>query len=559
MELKDIIAQQQALQQQQAATSGAATALSSGSLLKGAASGAKVGSAAGPYGAIIGGVIGGASGLLKGESSKRAAQEELSNMEVQNNVLENQRLNLQNATSTEFKMGGELTRFKGEDHAKGGIRIGKDEVEGEETMLDDYIFSNYLSPKGSKKTFAELSKKVDDEYYRKNDKFSEASKQARYASLRGQQDEINSKYTKAEDVPKQFRCGGKRGVGKDVMGRKYIMGGSLGEKYERGGPWRNVEGLNAEQSFTEAGIPYTDRTRFEFEKSARSGGLLPNYGVDNVFGAEYNNALNSGLGSGQLSNLTVPSELQGLSAPSLSSTPELSINTPPELATSDLGEVSSEVGADSSGGKFSKAGAVGGSLVQALPGLIAMASNFKTADKVNYGTVQAQTVDPNLLDPRRALQEVGTAFSGANEQLGGLQGGQYLSNRIASAAAEANARGRVAQKYDEANAQILNRTDLSNASARSQANLVNLQQATQQTQDRLQATGQGYQELSKATGAVLGAYNTNQRDAKMLPFVGTENYPVYMGKDGEPTLDFEASRDGVNYNQNIIGKSKKKK
>jgi hypothetical protein len=100
--------------------------------------------------------------------------------------------------------GGELNEFNGPSHEEGGITLGGDqpfaEVEGQETSakLPDesgeegqYIYSDRLKPKGSKRTFAQLSKSIENKYKRRpGDKLSEASKMRDLEALKAQQEQV---------------------------------------------------------------------------------------------------------------------------------------------------------------------------------------------------------------------------------------------------------------------------------------------------------------------------------------------------------------------------------
>jgi hypothetical protein len=186
-----------------------------------AAQGAQMGQAAGPYGMAIGagvGLVGGVTTSLLQHKKKANAF----NKAEMDNYMNNQGSNNQIPQSI-FAMGGELNQFHGPSHEEGGITLGGDqpfaEVEGQETSakLPDesgeegqYIYSDRLKPKGSKRTFAQLSKSIENKYKRRpGDKLSEASKMRDLESLKAQQEQVRESmvantYKKAYggDLPK---------------------------------------------------------------------------------------------------------------------------------------------------------------------------------------------------------------------------------------------------------------------------------------------------------------------------------------------------------------------
>jgi hypothetical protein len=97
-----------------------------------------------------------------------------------------------------------------EQNALGGVPIGPNAlVEQGETINNDFVFSDRLKPKGSKRTYAQLSKSVDTKYrLRPDDKLSKEAKQMDLDRLAMQQeaqkDEMSTKY-----MQKAMACGGK--------------------------------------------------------------------------------------------------------------------------------------------------------------------------------------------------------------------------------------------------------------------------------------------------------------------------------------------------------------
>ena len=102
-----------------------------------------------------------------------------------------------------YKQGGLMHINTGgthEQNALGGVPIGPNAlVEQGETINNDFVFSDRLKPKGSKRTYAQLSKSIDTKYkLRPDDKLSKEAKQMDLDNLAMQQEaqksEMATKY-----------------------------------------------------------------------------------------------------------------------------------------------------------------------------------------------------------------------------------------------------------------------------------------------------------------------------------------------------------------------------
>lgn len=91
-----------------------------------------------------------------------------------------------------FRQGGELTDINGPSHEMGGMSITPNaEAEGGETKIDDYIFSDFLKPQGSKQTFASKSKSIRNKFkLRPADKFSMEAQDNELKALIDEQESI---------------------------------------------------------------------------------------------------------------------------------------------------------------------------------------------------------------------------------------------------------------------------------------------------------------------------------------------------------------------------------
>jgi len=156
---------------------GGATA---GGALEGAATGAGLGAIGGPMGMAIGagvGAIGG--GIASHLGAKSANEAHRKRMEASQGAYDDSGIKrmMEHGGSMEQmpampEGNGDLNinHYEGNKHENGGIPLGDDtEVEAGETRVEDYIFSDKLTLGDTGKTFAELAKKIEKKYDRKDD------------------------------------------------------------------------------------------------------------------------------------------------------------------------------------------------------------------------------------------------------------------------------------------------------------------------------------------------------------------------------------------------------
>ena len=107
---------------------------------------------------------------------------------------------------------GNLTEYKGNGHEQGGIPLGQDtEVEGGETSIDDYVFSDRIMFEPKKKiTYADESKRINNRYKkRKGDKYAEEGKLRELEALKVSQEEIRASLGQSDTNTPQ---GGDNGI-----------------------------------------------------------------------------------------------------------------------------------------------------------------------------------------------------------------------------------------------------------------------------------------------------------------------------------------------------------
>lgn len=93
--------------------------------------------------------------------------------------------------------GGELpvNEFTGPTHEQGGIQLENAEVEGGETSVQDFVFSDNLVVPGTKpaRTFADESKRIENRYKRrKDDTYATTAKERELAKLAQQQEALKA-------------------------------------------------------------------------------------------------------------------------------------------------------------------------------------------------------------------------------------------------------------------------------------------------------------------------------------------------------------------------------
>lgn len=95
----------------------------------------------------------------------------------------------------QLEQGGQLplNEFNGLLHEQGGININAAEVEDGETSVKDYVFSDNLMIPGTKRTFAQESKRIDKRYSKRPyDRHATKSKERELQQLAQQQEQLKA-------------------------------------------------------------------------------------------------------------------------------------------------------------------------------------------------------------------------------------------------------------------------------------------------------------------------------------------------------------------------------
>ena len=158
----------------------------------------------------------------------------------------------------------ELKQYEGARHEQGGIPIDQNgvptdrnqavaEVEGKETKIDDYVFSDRNKVPGTKKTFAEVSKEIETRYadeIEDGDKIALKSRNLELEELKAKQEEVNAVIEQEKMAQQQAMMDMQQmqgGVDPNMMQNPMMM-----DSTQNSLPMMNTGGpipLDADQSF----------------------------------------------------------------------------------------------------------------------------------------------------------------------------------------------------------------------------------------------------------------------------------------------------------------------
>ena len=130
----------------------------------------------------------------------------------------NAALSAAKAVGPEIFPNGGLRTFEGNTHEQGGIKLGNDEVEDSETMVNlspdsDYIFSDRIIVPDTKQSFAAKSKRISKKYsLRPNDPYGKKSEELELKRLANEQELVKSKSKSLTTNANHMAMGGKRYV-----------------------------------------------------------------------------------------------------------------------------------------------------------------------------------------------------------------------------------------------------------------------------------------------------------------------------------------------------------
>ena len=471
-----------------------------GNIGQGASLGSSIGSAFGPIGTAVGLGVGAVGGLAYDYFTREDPNEAL--QLAKSNEINAQAAALSEKPKPTFQYGGgEMISFNGNADKIDGIELANKVVSHGEVQVGNYIFSNHLKPKGSKQTFAELAKKIDARYKGRDNIFTAESRKREFENLQKQHEIAR------EGLPENDKG--------------HFKNGGYKEHFYDGGKF-----------------PRTDYRLREWDGTAANwgkGALDPNRVQTDITPVLQNVTL-----SQLQANPNIVRTGYQPSGQTMQQAQTVIPNINPIEMSSNIGAASRDNGSgDTSGINWNKLGEAGAVM---LPNILGSAANAYLASKINYDRVSPTYQDTNLIDPNRALQQVGSTYSGANAALqSNTQGGQYLTNRLASAASEASKRAEIAQQYANANAGILNTASAANAQSQMQANMTNAQIQQQELGDRLSGYASSVQSLQQGASDYLKAWQEQRRTEQLMPFLGGPNFKAYLDAGYNPASLMEAT------------------
>lgn len=457
--------------------------------------GASVGSAFGPLGTAVGAGLGALGGGVMDIIGAQKAKEAKWDNYTQG--IQQEALQAQYQSKPAFKYGGgDLTEYKGDPNKVDGIELADKFVSNGEVKIGNYIFSNHLTPEGSKKTFAQLARNVDKKYQGRDNPFTKVAKEREISQL------VEKHEMARESV-------------EDSDSDGYKFGGYEKEKYANGGTY-----------------PREDMR----PRDLTTGELLPDRIVGNIQGLGFD---------GNVAQTNNPS-LANLAPETMTIDPNYEANLNKEVLPD------SAFSSNTSGwAKFGEQAAV------VAPSLLGAAGSAFLASKVNYDRVSPAFADYRLNDSTQALNQVGTAFSSQNNALGTLSNsGGYMTNRLASAALEAQKRGEVARAYSEANTGTINQANQVNAGIQNDTNRVNANIQMEEQANRLSGYGNALTGLTKGVESAAYVAQEQRRTEQMMPFLGSANFRAMLDKGYDPKGMLDAVLYGNRYTDTIAQRAK---
>lgn len=198
-----------------------------GSIGKGAATGALSGAAAGTailpgIGTAVGAVIGGVAGAFTGKKKRDAATEAENAYKVlrarnNQNVSNSRLIGYDQYGTDEYALGGELKRLsqgnyevEGRGHEDGGVKFPEDgvELEGGETVSDDYVFSDLLGFADKHKKIAKQLGKIEKKPLTRATRVSVEILRKKEAALREEQESLRAYLGADKNQNKKLQLGG---------------------------------------------------------------------------------------------------------------------------------------------------------------------------------------------------------------------------------------------------------------------------------------------------------------------------------------------------------------
>lgn len=167
-----------------------------------------------------------------------------------------------------------------------------------------------------------------------------------------------------------------------------------------------------------------------------------------------------------------------------------------------------------------------GSAITTLPNVGMGIANLNLANNLNFDRTNAEIMQPDYVDPTRAIQELRNQYAGAKDLIRQNAGGSgsLLSNIIGATASQSEATSGTQAQYDTANAGIYNQAAQFNAQQKQAAKNLNAQIQQQEERERTALRQQGYGNLANALNTGINTYYQSKRDADKMNLAGGENF-----------------------------------
>lgn len=422
-------------------------------------------------------------------------------------------------------MNEKLMQLEGPKHSEGGIQflpdaeleggesVYKDVVNSDEIKITKEIASKYGLPKVAiNKTPAEYGDLIENNYKgREVDPFAQTSKEMELNNLAKMSTEL------AEKLPKSNKkvYGGPTGNNDEFMLSKGYRKGPNGnwvlspeQMLERSGNYVNP---NSNNQYVDPSTPYTDwtdpnylspdnilqRNREDYSGKINqsnygleSRSRLNRYTTDDIPGVKKTtvpNIVGTGSGDGDFAKGQIL-DIKNPVAINKTGNPFKPFNVPdlnlPDVTPNELQAFKGTVPDKSITDTATKGATTANNLLGLVPLAVGAFQAARTAkegpDKVKLSRVHADEYNPEFIDPKYQLDQVGDTFATGNEAMNQTSRKDYLRRRIQSATEEAKVKSGVLGQVSAANTQMLNQSRQINNQNRMRADEINLQAGIQE-------------------------------------------------------------------------------
>jgi hypothetical protein len=574
--------------------------------------GSQLGSAFGPIGTGVGLGVGAlAGGAMDILGLQKAKEEEWNNY---TNSIQQEALQNQYQSKPAFKYGGGvMTEYKGNADKVDGIELDNKFVSNGEVQIGNYIFSNHLTPEGSNKTFAQLARHIDNKYKGRENAFTKVSREREVNELVNKHDKVRETIEDSDsdgykyggyEKPKYVLGGGEepwsRGVRNDKIKKDldaiqaaHISRMKAADKVTTADPNLFVpttEDITYTPSIDPLTLPHSipglntvpGETSFGADYITKKTAPLQSYKVEEIskplnIAGPYADVLRKTIPKIKTDkesyfdnseqeirdsimnprNNVVPKKLNAVPTQSYNAGDIVNKITTP-LSIDPNYEESDPNWNKFNPNKVSPWAKLGEYASVLAPSAVGAATSALLASKVNYDRVSPTFTDYRLNDSTQALNQVGTAFSGQNNALqASSTAGGYMTNRLASAALEAQKRGEIARAYSEANTGVINNANQFNAGIQNETDRLNANIQMEELANRLSGYGRAASNFSTGAESAAAVFQEQRRLEQTMPFLGSANFKAALDAGYDPKGMMDAVMYGNRYSNVVAERNKK--